>query len=36
MHLAGQAEGMAALGRLSLDETKLGGMRDPRLSPDCK
>ena len=28
MHLAGQAEGMAALGRLSLDETKLGGMRD--------
>ena len=28
MHLAGQAEGMAALGRLSLDETKVGGMRD--------
>jgi hypothetical protein len=28
MQLAGQAEGMAALGRLSLDGTVLGGMRD--------
>jgi hypothetical protein len=28
LHLAGQAEGMVALGRLSLDGTKLGGVRD--------
>ena len=27
-HLAGQAEGMAALRRLSLDGTKLGGVGD--------
>ena len=36
MRLAGQAEGRAALGRLSLDGGQAWRYEGVRLSPDCK